>query len=275
MANIDLAQAKKSMLSAATLASNRLLDRFETTIHIEAKGRADFVTELDRECEEIIQSELANFDDGIIFIGEESTSFETSGNKVKIELPSTCFIVDPLDGTSNYMHSFNGYCVSIGLQIDNEIVFGVVLAPTLGQMFVAENAHGSFRYDLNGNNEMKLKTIDEGDDKILFATSVPFRNPEFIESHLELSNSLYKNFEDMRRAGSAALDLSWVAQGSFGIYLESFLKPWDCAAGAIILREAGGIISDWSGNETEWLTNGQICATGSARLHEKVLDLLK
>ena len=84
MANIDLAQAKKSMLSAATLASNRLLDRFETTIHIEAKGRADFVTELDRECEEIIQSELANFDDGIIFIGEESTSFETSGNKVKL-----------------------------------------------------------------------------------------------------------------------------------------------------------------------------------------------
>lgn len=275
MSNIDLDHVKKIMLSAAGSASARLLERYETTMLIESKGRADFVTELDKECEEIIKTELANYDDTIAFVGEESYSFETRGDKVHLELPSTCFIVDPLDGTSNYMHAFNGYCVSIGLRVDDEIFAGVVMAPTLEKTFVGLKGQGSYRYDLNGTNEMKLKTIDDGDDRVLFATSVPFRNPDFIDSHLQLSNTLYKHFEDMRRAGSAALDLSWIAQGTFGVYLEKFLKPWDCSAGAIILREAGGMITDWSGHDEDWLINGQIFATASARLHEKVLGLLE
>lgn len=275
MDNIEIEHAKKIMLSAAGLASARLLERYETTMIIESKGRADFVTELDKECEEIIQNELANFDSSIAFIGEESSEFKINGEKVEIDLPSTCFIVDPLDGTSNYMHAFNAYSVSIGLRINEEMIIGVVQAPTLEKTFIGIKNKGSYRYDLDGTNESKLKTIDDGDDRVLFASSVPFRYPDYIDSHLALSNKMYKEFEDMRRAGSAALDLSWVGQGSFGVYVESFLKPWDSAAGAVILREAGGIITDWSGDEEKWLINGQICATASARLHEKLLGLLE
>lgn len=275
MTSIDLEQAKKAVLSAAALASKHLTESFETGLTIEAKGRADFVTNLDHECEDIIRQELANFDDTIGFVGEESSFADFKGSELDFHLPSTCFIVDPVDGTSNLMHSFPGYCVSIGMQVDNELVLGVVQAPSLGKLFVGQQGAGSYRYDNDGSNEMKLKTIDDGDDRTLFASSVPFRHPEHIERHSKLLTSLYEHFEDIRRVGSAALDLSWVSQGVFGIYVERFLKPWDSAAGAVILREAGGTISDWSGNERDWLTSGEICATASARLHEKVLGLLE
>ena len=275
MVNLDLKHAKKIMLGAAGLASKRLLDRFETTLEIDSKGRSDFVTNLDHECEIIIREELAKFDDSIEFVGEESSDFPVEDDKVKIELPSTCFIVDPVDGTSNYMHSFDGYCVSVGLMVDDELVVGVIQAPSLGKVFVGVKGEGSYRSDLSGNNEVKLKTVDDGDRRTLFATSVPFRQPEYIEEHLKLSDELYKNFEDMRRVGSCALDLSWVAQGSFGLYIERFLRPWDCSGGAVILREAGGIISDWQGDETQWLYNGQIFAASSPRVHEKALSLLQ
>lgn len=275
MEKIDLEHAKKVMLNAAGLASARLLDRYGSTLNIESKGRADFVTELDKECEEIIQTELASFDDTIAFMGEESAKFEIDGDKLNIDIPSTCFIVDPLDGTSNYMHSFNGYCVSIGLRVDNEVVVGVVYVPTLGDVYTGVQGGGSYRSKVDGSNELKLKAIDDGDDRIIFAAPPPFRHPEYVQKYLERMHLLYTHFEDMRRVGSAALDLSWTAQGSFGVYIEQFLKPWDVCAGAVILREAGGIISDWQGNQSDWLYNGQICATGSARLHEKVLGLLE
>ena len=129
--NIDLDHARKVALSASAKASELLVQRFGTDLDVTSKGHADFVTELDGQCEEIIREELAAFDDSISFMGEETSDFEIDGKKLSIEVPSTCWIVDPLDGTSNYSHTFNAFAVSIGVRVENEMKVGVIQAPLL------------------------------------------------------------------------------------------------------------------------------------------------
>jgi myo-inositol-1(or 4)-monophosphatase len=272
--DIDLVHARQVALDASEKASKLLRTRFGTDLSIESKGHADFVTEVDSQCEEIIREALAAFDDSVFFMGEETTEFALDERRVVIDVPDTCWIVDPLDGTSNFSHTFGAFAVSIGLRVNGELVMGVVQAPVTGDLLHGIKGQGSYRRMFDGS-DVQQAVKDNGDHFNLFATSVPFRHPQYIEEHTALTNRLYKNFEDMRRVGAASLDLCWVASGTFAAYVETFLKPWDTAAGALIVREAGGVVSDFDGDENAWLVNGQIVATASPRVHELVLSLIE
>jgi len=272
--NLDLEHARQVAIEASEKASNVLRSRIGTDLDITSKGHADFVTEVDHECEEIIQEVLSKFDDSIFFMGEESTEFEIVGNQVKIDVPSTCWIVDPLDGTSNFSHSFGAFGVSIGLRVNNELKVGVIQAPVTGDLVHAVHGSGAWRQTGNAKLLTKLETKDGGNHFNIFATSVPFRQPEFIDDHMKLITKLFTCFEDMRRIGTASLELMWLASGTWAAFVERFLKPWDVAAGGLIVKEAGGIITDFSGNEQNWLTNGEILGCASARVHEQIMSLL-
>lgn len=272
--NLDVKHAREVALSASAAASAALRERFGTELTITSKGHSDFVTDLDRQCEEIIREELSAFDDSIAFMGEESTSFTSTGREIEIDIPSTCWIVDPLDGTSNYSHTFGAFSVSIALRVDNELTVGVVQAPVMGDLCHAMLGEGAWRRNFDGS-EVPLATIDNGNHFNLFCTSVPFRSPEYIAQHVELVSKMYGYFEDLRRVGSAALDLMWVAGGQWAQFIELFLKPWDVAAGALLVREAGGVITDFKGNENAWLVNGQVLASANARVHEQTLSLIE
>lgn len=272
--DIDLVHAREVALAASEKASKVLRERFGTPLDITSKGHADFVTEVDSQCEDIIREELFIFDDSIPFMGEESTEFVLDGRKLTIDVPSTCWIVDPLDGTSNFTHTFGAFAVSIGLRVNNELSVGVIQAPVTGDLVHATKGQGAWRTMFNGEQQ-KLSTLDNGNTSNLFATSVPFRHPEFIDEYLALISRLYTVFEDLRRVGSAALDLTWVAGGTWSTYLELFLKPWDTAAGGLLVQEAGGVVTDFDGDEHAWLTNGEIIASSSPRVHEQILSLIE
>jgi myo-inositol-1(or 4)-monophosphatase len=273
--NIELEHARQAAIGAANKASEVLCARIGTDLDITSKGHADFVTEVDHQCEEIIKEELAKFDDSIIFMGEESTEFEIVGNKVKIDVPDTCWIVDPLDGTSNFSHSFGAFGVSIGLRVNSELEVGVIQAPITGDLVHATRGTGAWRESLSSKPATRLETSDGGNHFNIFATSVPFRHPEYIDEHMKLITKMFTCFEDMRRIGAASLELMWLAQGTWAAFVERFLKPWDVAAGALIVKEAGGIITDFSGDEANWLTNGEILGCASPRVHEQIMNLIE
>ncbi|MFN8016415.1 MAG: inositol monophosphatase family protein [Acidimicrobiia bacterium] len=269
----DLEKARDVAISASNKAAYELEKRFRTELNVQSKGYADFVTELDHLCEEIIEEELSTFDDSIKFMGEESTNFEVKNDELVVRVPETCWIVDPLDGTSNYSHGFQSYGVSIALRINNELSVGVVNCPSLNRCYSSIINQGSYCQEGAGK-QTKLQVKDNGDRFNIFATSFPFRKPEYIEEHMELVKKLFTIFEDLRRVGAASLDLCWVADGTFAAFIERFLKPWDVAAGGLILKEAGGVVTDYSGDSNNWLTNGEILATSSARVHEQIMTLL-
>lgn len=273
--NIDLNHARKVALSASAKASELLVQRYGTDLDVTSKGHADFVTELDGQCEEIIREELSTFDDSISFMGEETSDFEIDGKKISIEVPSTCWIVDPLDGTSNYSHTFNAFAVSIGLRVENEMKVGVIQAPILSELFHGIKGEGAWKESPRGGASSKLQTVDGGNHFNIFATSVPFRQPQHIAEHMKLISKLFGIFEDMRRVGSAALDLTGVATGTWAAFIELFLKPWDVAAGGLLVAEAGGVMTDFSGDPNNWLTNGEILACASARVHEQIITLIE
>jgi myo-inositol-1(or 4)-monophosphatase len=275
--NIDYEHALAAARSASARAADMLRERYRSQLEITSKGHADFVTDLDHQCEEIIREELYAFDDTIAFVGEETTEFEVVGDQVHIDLPSTCWIVDPLDGTSNYSHSFGAFAVSIALRVDNEIVVSSVEAPVTRDRYFAIEGSGAFHQVSSHSitDPIKMNVIDNGDHFNLFATAAPFRYPEYIPAFMAMQATLFAHCEDIRRVGSAELDLAWVANGSWAAYFEKFLKPWDSSAGSLLVTEAGGAVSDWSGNEKDWLINGNVLATSSPRVHEQILSLIK
>lgn len=272
--NLHLSHAREVALSASAKASAVLQQRFGSELTITSKGHADFVTEVDSLCEEIIKEELLSFDDTISFMGEESSTFTSAGREVEIDIPSTCWIVDPLDGTSNFSHTFGAFSVSIALRVDNILSLGVVQAPVMGDLCHAISGQGAWRRNVDGS-EVPLTTLDNGNHFNIFSTSVPFREPEYIAQHVALVSHMYGIFEDLRRVGSAALDLMWVAGGQWAQFIELFLKPWDVAAGALLVREAGGVVTDFRGDENAWLVNGQVLASANARVHEQTLSLIE
>lgn len=273
--NLDLEHAREVAVEASNRASELLHKRFGTVLDVQSKGHADFVTELDKQCEDIIKSVLSDFDESIEFMGEETSSYKINGDQVEIQVPETCWIVDPLDGTSNFLHSYEAFAVSIALRVDSELCIGIVQSPISGDIVTSIKGHGAFRENLRSGNKERLTTKDNGDKLNIFATSFPFRHPEYIESHMELVRKLFEKFEDLRRVGSASLDLTWVASGVWSAFVERFLKPWDVAAGGLFVAEAGGIITDFSGDSNNWLTNGEILSCSSARVHEQIMTLIE
>lgn len=210
------------------------------------KSRNDFVSRADRESEAAVIEAIRRSapEDGIL--GEEGGSSPGSSGRE--------WIVDPLDGTSNFIAGFPFWCVSIGVREAGQLIAGVVWDPLREEMFHAISGGGAFR----GGKRLQASSRPSVDGAFL-ATGFPFRDRERIDEYLALFRDLFLKARAIRRAGSAALDLAYVAAGIFDGFFEMRLSPWDIAAGAVLVREAGGTVSDFTGGAA-FMTSGDVVA---------------
>ena len=178
------------------------------------------------------------------------------------------WLVDPLDGTTNFLHHYPVVGVSVGLVVGHEPVVGVVHAPILGDTYWARAGGGAFR------DGERLRVSDRLAEEAICATGFPFRaKEERLAEYFPVFERALATFEDLRRAGAASLDLAWTAAGVYDGYFEQALGPWDVAAGALIVREAGGVVTDWQGAPHAWLRSGDIVAAPPA-IHARIRSLL-
>jgi myo-inositol-1(or 4)-monophosphatase len=216
----------------------------------------DYVTAVDRASEDAILEVLARRAPGIAVLAEERGG-ATSGTR---------WAVDPLDGTTNFLRGLPVVAVSVGLVDAGRPEVGVVIAPWLGLEFTAVRGRGA---TLNGE---RLPPLGRGDpNTAVVATGFPFRRKERIDRYLPVLRGALERFEDLRRPGAAALDLGWTAAGTFDGFFELGLGTWDVAAGAALVLEVGGRVSDWAGGPG-WLESGDVVAAPPA-VHEVLLEL--
>src|SRR5256885_2389303 len=183
-----------------------------------------------------------------------------------IQKAQTMWAVDPLDGTTNFMRGFPSVGISVALLDGGQPLVGVVLAPYLEVEFTASQGNGAF---LNDERLPQHRGIDPSGAVV--ATGFPFRNKSLLPRYLSMFELAIERFEDLRRAGAAALDLAWTASSTFDGFFELSLNTWDVAAGALLVLEVGGRVTDWSGGDT-WLESGNILAAAPA-VHDVLLEL--
>lgn len=222
----------------------------------ELKGRGDYVTESDRDSEAAILEVLAREAPGIAVLAEERGGLRAT----------TMWVVDPLDGTTNFTRGFPAVGVSVGLVEQGRPVAGAVIGPFLNLELWMARGQGAF---LNGRRLPPQRAVDPRD--AIVATGFPFRNKSLLTRYLPAMHDALERFEDLRRAGSAALDLAWTASSGFDGFFELGLKTWDVAAGAGLVLEVGGVVTDWSGGDA-WIESGDILAASPA-VHEALLQI--
>ena len=210
------------------------------------KGKADMVTYVDKTAESRIVTALRELLPGSGFIAEEGTAVD-NGEKFR-------WVIDPLDGTTNYIHGISPFAVSIALLEDQEIVMGVVYEISLDEMFYAWRGSKAF---LNGK-EIHVSTASKTADALI-ATGFPYYDFSKLDNYMEAMNFFMRNSHGMRRLGSAAADMAYVAAGRFEGFYEHALHSWDVAAGIIIVKQAGGRVCDFSGGEN-YLFGGEMIA---------------
>ena len=239
------------MIKAARRASRGLLRDFGEVenLQVSSKAAGDFVSKADIKAEEIIHDELNDARPNYGWIGEESE--EKKGQDT-----TRRWIVDPLDGTSNFLHGIPHWAISIALEYKKEIIAGVIYDPIKDEMFTAEKGQGAWLNDRRLRVSDRTKMIE-----MLFATGLPFGEKEGLSDTLEQLERLMPKCAGVRRQGAAALDLAYVAAGRLDGYWEKGLKAWDIAAGLIIAKEAGALIEGLSSPlESPLLSGSLICA---------------
>ncbi len=255
---LDLSELARVAVSAARAGGEIVLNGFGDPDNVREKSPGDWVSDVDTSSEHAIRSLLAAAAPDIPFFGEES-----GGTRADLG-----WICDPLDGTANFLHGFPSVGVSIGLVRDGVPIVGVVHAPLLRETYVATLGGGATR------NGTTLAISRRAPAQAIVATGFPFRHPDLKARYLEMFGRALHTFEDLRRAGAASLDLAWTAAGVFDGYFELRLGPWDVAAGALLVREAGGVVTDWTGDDRRWLDSGDI-VVGPAPVHETILELAR
>ena len=251
------------MLKAAQKAARVLKRDFGEVEHLQVslKGPGNFVSAADHRAEDILREELTKARPGYGFLGEETGRHEGPDK-------THTWIVDPLDGTLNFLHGVPHFAISIGLEREGEIVAGVVYNPITDELFTAERGKGAF---LNDKRLRVAARRNLADAVVACALPHPSRGDVALErtEHAEVQNLV----AGLRRFGTASLDLAWVAAGRFDAYWERKLHPWDIAAGIILVREAGGFVCDVEGGD-KMLTTGDIVA-GNDTMHRALLRTLK
>ncbi|MBW1974686.1 MAG: inositol monophosphatase [Deltaproteobacteria bacterium] len=247
-----------AMIGAAREAGEIIRKVFSETeggvANFEQKSAFDYVTETDKLCEKTIMEALKICDSSVPVVGEESFSGK--------ELPSSCWIVDPLDGTTNFIHRFPVVSVSIARLENGKIIAGCVYDPLRDEIFTAIRGEGAY---LNGR-KMECSTNQEPAVSLI-ATGFPFRRKDITDAYFCTFREVFLKVSDIRRAGSAALDLAYVACGRLDGFWEVGLKPWDVAAGILFIEEAGGIVTDfWKRKQA--LYNGNIIAASNRALYD-------
>jgi len=225
---------------------------------ITRKSHADFVSEVDRAAEQTIIQTLLDAYPTHAILAEES------GSQGESEF---LWIIDPLDGTTNFLHGFPQFSVSIALQHNGIITQAVVYDPVKNELFTATRGRGAFLNDKRLRVSKRLHLADS-----LIGTGFPYTSFEHMDAYLAIFKELIQKTAGLRRPGSAALDLAWMAAGRYDGFFETGLKPWDMAAGCLLITEAGGMVSDLHGSDT-YLKTGHICA-GNPDIHPLLLQVM-
>ena len=254
-----------NVMTAAALKAGRGLKRDLGEIEnlqVSTKGPGDFVTLADERAEKTLYEELTKARPGYGFVLEESGKVEGSDK-------SHVWHVDPLDGTTNFLHGIPMFAISIGLERDGQIVAGLVYNPADDEMYVAEKGQGAF----SANRRLRVAARRELSQAI-FGCGIPHlgksrEHPRFKSELAEVMTSVV----NVRRMGCVALDLAYVAAGRFDGFWERGLNSWDIAAGSLLVREAGGFVSGCDGEEN-FLETGAICC-GNDVMHKQLLELLR
>jgi len=230
-------------------------------LQVSLKGPANFVTAADKRAEEMLYTDLAKARPGYGFIGEEGGTREGADK-------SHTWIVDPLDGTTNFLHGIPQFAISIGLQREGTMIAGVIYNPANDELYIAERGKGTFL------NDKRLRVAGR---KKLNEAVIACGLPHIGRGDLELANrelgAMQSRVAGLRRFGAASLDLAFVAAGRLDGYWERNLSPWDMAAGIIILREAGGIVTGIDGKDDAMTTGDILC--GNEFIHAELLKVLK
>lgn len=243
----------RDLAGRAAAAGGRVVRETEIT-GVELKGRADYVTSVDRDAERTIRGMLEAEAPEIPVLGEEE------GGRTA----DRYWLVDPIDGTVNFIHRFPAVGVSVALVEDGRPVAGAVHAPFLGETWTAGRGAGAQK------DGAPLRVSDASPEEAVVGTGFPFRSKHRLQEYLAVMVPALRRFEDLRRPGAVALDLAWVAEGVFDGFFELGLSGWDVAAGALLIEEAGGVVTDWSGGPG-WLS-GDILA-GPREIHAELLRL--
>ncbi len=248
-----------SAIKAAQDAGSIILDNLGGIAQkdIGRKQASDYVTRVDRESEQVIVTALKKRFPSHSFLAEESyTQRDTGGYR---------WIIDPLDGTTNYIHEYPVFSVSIALEYQGRVIAGVVYDPVRNDIFAAEEGSGAF----NNGKRMQVSKVWSFQESLI-TTGFPFRRKEMIDPYLRAFRRVFLMASDLRRAGSAALDLAYVACGRCEGFFEIGLSPWDMAAGGILIKEAGGVVSDFKGGDA-YLDTGNIVA-GNPEIYRMLLE---
>lgn len=251
------------MIKAARKAGRSLVKDFREVenLQVSAKGPGDFVSRADREAERIIKEELRGARPSYGWLGEETG--EEAG-----EDPTRRWIVDPLDGTTNFLHGIPQFAISIALQREDTIVAGVVYNPANEELFMAERGKGAFLNDQRIRVAGRQRLADA-----VISCGLPHLGRGDLAQFRKEFALVQEKVAGLRRFGAAALDLAWVAAGRFDAFWERNLSPWDMAAGILMIREAGGYVSDCEGGDQMLGRKSIVC--GNETMQREILSLLK
>lgn len=251
------------MIDAARKAARAMRRDFNevSQLQVSRKGAADFVTAADLKAEQTLFEELTRVRPGYGFLGEERGLVEGTDK-------THTWIVDPIDGTTNFVHAIPHFAINIALEREGQIVAGVTYNPIADEMFWAERGRGAFL-----NNEVRLRVAARRDlaDTVV-ATGIPFAGRPGLARFQKELHGIAPNVAGVRRFGSAALDMAWVAAGRYDAYWERGVQRWDVAAGIVLMQEAGGMVTDADGENR--IGEGGVLAA-NLDLHPKFLERLK
>lgn len=254
---IDFKKIEAILKEAACLFRND-----DSAAHVTEKGRADFVTEVDMTVQRVICDRLRALYPEIQFMGEEK---DNRG----IDFDRPVWILDPVDGTTNLIFHFQASCISLGLAYRREVVAGMIYNPYFDELFFATKGGGAFR------NGQPIHVHDAATlaDSLVAVGTTPYSR-EYTDSVFRQIKNVFQRSLDIRRTGSAAIDLAYVACGRTDAFFEQFLKPWDFSAGLLLVQEAGGTVTDYAGNPITPTKPQAILAT-NGRVHAEMIEALR
>ncbi len=249
-------------ITAARRAGNQILRGFDQRheLHIDIKGQNDFVSEVDRNAEQSIIDVIHKAYPDHAILAEESGLQQ---GKVEYE-----WVIDPLDGTTNFLHGNPQFSVSIALRYKNRLEIGVIYDPLRDELFTAVRGQGA---QLNGH-KLRVSRLPSLQNALI-GTGFPFKYQQHIDAYLAMFKVMLQQVADLRRPGSAALDLAYVASARLDGFWEIGLQPWDMAAGILLIEEAGGLVSDFGGGH-DYFATGNVIA-GNPRILKAILQTIR
>ena len=252
------------MIDATRKAGRKLARDFGEVaeLQVSKKGPADFVSAADMKAEQVLVEELSRLRPGYGFLAEERGAVEGTDKSHR-------WIIDPLDGTTNFLHAIPHYCISVALEREGELVAGVIHNPATNEIFWAEKGKGAF---LNNEKRLRVAARKHLDESVL-ATGIPFLGKPVHGQFLKELHQITQRVAGVRRFGSAALDLAYVAAGRFDGFWERDLKPWDMAAGALMILEAGGKVTTADGEP--YRSESTTILAANTDIHPLVLERLR